>query len=290
MGWFRLHHECVNDPKVLRLPEAVRWQWVATLCIASMNGGALPDVADMAIVLRMTDVRVAALIATLVQAKLLERRGDGRYEPHNWNGRQYKTDGTDSTNAERQKRYRERHRNGVTSVTEAVTEKRPETDTYQIDVADDASARGGTIGIEAFDLTEKLLVVAGHDPKFWPPGWCGAPQRVKTWLEQGWQPETIVAAVTAAAARKHGAAAASVQFFERSIAEEHARQAAPLPKVEIREAQTIAVTNNAKPKSGIIQAADDLCRKIASFDGPDDGGGVLRGGAGTPAPRLLSHR
>jgi hypothetical protein len=165
--------------------------------------------------------------------------------------------------------------------------KRPQTteqNTEQIDVADDARARPN----QSFDLAERLLMIAGHDKSFWPPGWCGAPHRVATWLAQGWKPEIIVAAVTAAAARKRGPPANSVQFFENAIAEEHARQAAPLPQVEIREAPTITVTNHGKPKSAVIQAIDDLNQRIADFDdrGGSDG---LRGPEGEDAPRLLSH-
>jgi hypothetical protein len=160
----------------------------------------------------------------------------------------------------------------------------------RIDVADDAGARAGTLcGPEALNLAEKLLVIAGHDPKFWPPGWCGAPMRVQMWIDQGWKPEIIIAAVTAGAARKRGEPANSVQFFERTIAEEHARQASPLPKVEIREQQTTTV-NHGKPKAGVLQAADDLlARTIASFDGPGRGTRELRGPEGSPAPRLLSN-
>lgn len=44
-----------------------------------------------------------------------------------------------------------------------------------------------------------------------------------------------------------------------------------------------------KPKSAIIQAADDLCRTIAGFDGPARGSDELRGAAGEAPPRLLSH-
>jgi uncharacterized protein YdaU (DUF1376 family) len=46
---------------------------------------------------------------------------------------------------------------------------------------------------------------------------------------------------------------------------------------------------NGKPKSAIIQAADDLCRKLASFDGPPRGADELRSDAGENPPRLLSH-
>lgn len=48
-------------------------------------------------------------------------------------------------------------------------------------------------------------------------------------------------------------------------------------------------TQNAKPRSQIIQAADDLRRKIASFDGPARGEDDARGREGAASPRLLSN-
>lgn len=128
----------------------------------------------------------------------------------------------------------------------------------QIDVDDavDASTRGGSlITPEALSLTEKLLVIAGHDPSFWPPGWCGAPMRVQTWTDQGWKPEIIIAAVTSVAARKRGAPANSITFFEKAIAEEHARQAAPLPTVEIREPETITVNHGTRTQFSVAAVA-----------------------------------
>jgi hypothetical protein len=47
---------------------------------------------------------------------------------------------------------------------------------------------------------------------------------------------------------------------------------------------------HAKPKSAIIQAADDLCRKIAEFDGPPRDRDEIRSGEGQNPPRLLSYR
>lgn len=47
--------------------------------------------------------------------------------------------------------------------------------------------------------------------------------------------------------------------------------------------------NNAAAGSKIIQAADDLRRKIASFDGPARGADEPRGGTGAASPRLLSN-
>jgi len=156
-----------------------------------------------------------------------------------------------------------------------------------IDVADDAREPPSP----SFTLAEKLLVIAGHSPEFWPPGWCGAPHRVATWLAQGWQADIIIAAVTAAAARKHGAPANSVQFFENAIAEEHARQAAPLPKVDIREAQTITVKHGRHGKAGdIIAASDKLVSIIDSFSAGPGEVDELCGPAGSTDVRLLSQR
>jgi uncharacterized protein YdaU (DUF1376 family) len=155
-----------------------------------------------------------------------------------------------------------------------------------IDVADEVRRSPN----QSFDLAEKLLIIAGHSPEFWPPGWCGAPNRVATWLAQGWQPEIIIAAVTAAAARKHGAPANSVQFFEMAIAEEHARQAAPLPQVEIREQKTIKVTHGRNGKAGdIIAASDKLVSIIDSFNAGPGEADQLRGPEGSADVRLLSQ-
>lgn len=116
----------------------------------------------------------------------------------------------------------------------------------EIIVADgtDARAREPLVHKHAFELSDRLLVIAGHDPKFPPPGWCGAPMRVQSWLNQGWPSEIILVAVKATADRKTGPPAASVQFFEKAIAEEVARQAAPLPIVEIRQAEQLTVTRH----------------------------------------------
>ncbi len=96
--------------------------------------------------------------------------------------------------------------------------------------AADARAGGSLISKEATDLADQLLVIAGHDLKFCPPGWCGAAMRVQTWLSNGWPPEIITAAVQAAIGRRPGIKAASVQFFEKAIADEIERQNRPLPE------------------------------------------------------------
>lgn len=117
---------------------------------------------------------------------------------------------------------------------------------------------GKLISQQAFDLAEKLLIIAGHDPKFWPPGWCGAPMRVQTWLTNGWSLEVIEASVRASMARKRDGPPSSVQFFEKSIATEIARQAAPLPSVEAQNVETAPTRRSQPPTSGFATIAARL--------------------------------
>jgi hypothetical protein len=66
---------------------------VAVLYAASKHGGTVPPAAELAFLLRMTDQRAASLVAELLRAGLLDKV-DGGFAPHNWAGRQYKSDGS----------------------------------------------------------------------------------------------------------------------------------------------------------------------------------------------------
>jgi hypothetical protein len=120
MRWLRLYDDTINDPKILKLPEAMRWHWIAMLCIASKNEGVLPALDEVAIQLRVTTGKATEIIASLVKAGLLDKIETG-FAPHNWNVRQYKSD----VSTDRVKRFRKRERN--VSVTPPETEA--ETDT-----------------------------------------------------------------------------------------------------------------------------------------------------------------
>jgi hypothetical protein len=124
--WWRAEDTSIDHPKLLLLSDAMHRAWYTLMCVASANGGELPPVEHVAARLRMKPGQVAAWITHLVTAGLFDN-DDGTFRPHNWNKRQYKTDVTDATNAERQKRYRNAHRNG----SNAVTDKRPETEQIQ---------------------------------------------------------------------------------------------------------------------------------------------------------------
>lgn len=131
MRWLRLYDDTINDPKILKLPEAMRWHWVALLCVASKNEGALPPLDDIAIQLRVTPAKATEILAALVNAGLIDKNETG-FAPHNWNGRQYKSD----VSTERVKRFRKRERN--VSETPPETETDTETDTEN----SEASASG----------------------------------------------------------------------------------------------------------------------------------------------------
>lgn len=153
-----------------------------------------------------------------------------------------------------------------------VKAKSPESRVQNDAVAADAGARGNAlVGPEASELAEKLLVIAGHDPAFWPPGWCGAPLRVQTWLNQDWPPEIIVAATQSVVSRKRGEPAASVQFFEKAIAAEVARQAQPLPVVDIRNPENVTgARGQPRTRSGsLIDAIDRELAQLQSSEGAD---------------------
>jgi len=111
--WFRFYDDAINDPKILKLSEDLRWHWVAVLCIASKHDGILPDMGDIAIMLRMSRARANTLFIQLAAAGLLDRTETG-FVPHNWNGRQYKSD----VSTERVKRFRKGKGNVSSTVSE----------------------------------------------------------------------------------------------------------------------------------------------------------------------------
>lgn len=122
--WFRLDDDVINDPKVLLLPEAMRWIWIAFLCIASKNAGRLPSINIIALHLRVKVHKAAEYLTRLVTAGLVDRDEEG-FAPHNWKGRQFQSD----VSTDRVKRFRERHGNVPSTVSETPPEIDTQTDT-----------------------------------------------------------------------------------------------------------------------------------------------------------------
>lgn len=126
--WFRVYDDLVDDPKVQQLPPAAFRGLVNLWCLASKNAGKLPPLSEIAFKLRLTEVKADALLRELRSANLLDddADGSGTIRPHNWNGRQFKSDNV----SDRVKKHREKHRTTVTSNDdETLHETPPETDT-----------------------------------------------------------------------------------------------------------------------------------------------------------------
>jgi hypothetical protein len=123
--WWRAYDECVDNPKLGKLADRLHRAWFNLCCVASSNGGVLPPMADVAFKLRVNDHKAAELIAALVAAKLFDRRPDGKFEPHNWEARQFKSD----VSTPRVKRFRERQRNGEAGEGGTVSGTPPDSET-----------------------------------------------------------------------------------------------------------------------------------------------------------------
>jgi hypothetical protein len=133
--WFRLDDDVINDPKILLLPEAMRWIWIAFLCIASKNAGIFPSIEVVALSLRVKPTKAAEYLTRLVKAGLIDKTETG-FEPHNWNARQYKSD----VSTQRVKRFRNGKRN--------VSETAPETEAENRKKDSEADASGAEAPID----------------------------------------------------------------------------------------------------------------------------------------------
>lgn len=202
--WFRFYDDAINDPKILKLPEASRWHWTALLCIASKNDGVLPAIEDVALMLRVKPSTAAAIIAQMKSAGLLDFDGS-KYAPHNWSGRQYKSD----VSTERVKRFRKRERN--------VSETPPEADTDQIQNRTEADARDP----DAKRLGDFCQAIVSAYTEANSPTLPDT-SRAGLWLTQGYEPEICLAVIREIVRKKPNAGLA---YFDRPIKEAHESKA-----------------------------------------------------------------
>jgi hypothetical protein len=83
--WFRLYDELLNDPKVQNLPPWAFKMLVNLWCLASKNGGTIPE-EGLPYALRMRRDHVANGLLMLFSCGLLERV-DSSLVPHKWDVR-----------------------------------------------------------------------------------------------------------------------------------------------------------------------------------------------------------
>lgn len=287
-NWFRFYDDTVNDPKIIELPDDLFRAWVNILCVAAKNDGVLPEMKHVALVLRVKPTKAAALLTRLVAAGLVDNH-DGVFAPHNWQGRQFKSDDSGARVKKHRAKLRNAKSNAECNVTRnatgnALEEKRRE------QKIDDDETRAGTslISAEAFAIADALEKACGYDlPEEIPPGWCGGAMWVQKCLNDGWIGAVMIDAAKGVA-RRAKSPIMGFKYLEKPLAQAMAEHRAPLPQVEIRQPEKLTVTGNAR-SGNVIQAADRLLDKIRSFDaGPDETDGI-RDTAGTATPRLLSQ-
>jgi hypothetical protein len=109
MRWFKFHADLINDPTLQRLPGDKFKTWINLLCITSKHDGVLPQLSDLAFLLRpLAEDKIAALLEEFCEKGLLDSvdvpGASTTYAPPDWASRQY----VDATAAERAKRYRDR--------------------------------------------------------------------------------------------------------------------------------------------------------------------------------------
>jgi hypothetical protein len=150
--------------------------------------------------------------------------------------------------------------------------------------------RIGSAGASAFTEGSKALASA-----FWkalgfeiplqiPTEFAGVDWRAIDWEKAGWTSDLIVAT-----ARKVGPDK-PLSYHEKVFATEFAKRQAPLPIVEIKQAEKLTVTGGRNGKTGdIIASSDKLISIIDSFGAGPSEDHQLRGPAGETDVRLLSQ-
>jgi hypothetical protein len=168
--WFRFEDDdALNNPKLLRLSDRMFRIWVGLLCVASKNGGRLPPMEDIALMLRQPPERMAEALVSLVGAGLIDRDEHG-LSPHRWEERQYKSD----SSAERMRRHRKKgDAEGDVTVTPYNTthNNRTEPVTGSIEVRDEEAlaawdAYGLATNGKAYPRNRRG---AWRHPSQWPP-------------------------------------------------------------------------------------------------------------------------
>lgn len=219
--WFRVYGSLVDDPKVQKLPGDLVKALLNIWCIASQNNGALPAIGDVAFKLRMTEVKAAEVMTKLCGVGLLDNV-DGVFTPHNWRGRQYKSD----VSTERVKRFRERSK-GAPETPSETDQSRAEQNRAEQNRAEHSRAK--TAPRAAFDdekkgqqsdIVERVLKSDLMD--IFGEAKCPDLSRAAEWIAKGYAPSMVIEVVEEIYRRKPGVA--SLAYFDSALAERHARR------------------------------------------------------------------
>ena len=127
-AWFRLYADTINNQRLGCVTEALRWRYVAMLCL-HCNGDLVGKSKDeICYSLRITIDELEQTITVLKDRGLIE----DDLTPTGWEKRQFISDLKDSTAAERQRRYRQKKNTEALQSSKrnvTVTSRPPESDT-----------------------------------------------------------------------------------------------------------------------------------------------------------------
>lgn len=124
--WFRFYDDVLYDMKIQKLPLELFKAWVHILCLASKNGGEIPDTESVSYAFRATFEDTQKQIDSLIVCGLIDKVR-GKLFPHNWFKRQYKSD----KSTERVKRFRETQLKRFRNVTETPQNRAEQSRTEQ---------------------------------------------------------------------------------------------------------------------------------------------------------------
>lgn len=119
--WFRAYAADIDDYRIQCLPVQVKWIWFELSCIATVQGGVLPDHDQMAFRLRRAPHELAAAIDVLISAELVVQSclpgAAPTLQMAGWDNRQY----VDDLSTDRVRRFRNRQRASETDETVSET-------------------------------------------------------------------------------------------------------------------------------------------------------------------------
>jgi hypothetical protein len=112
LPWFRVYTEFADDPKIQRLAETMQRRFVLIMCLTGKRLIPTDDDAAVSFAMRLSAKETARTKSLLMKAKLIQKD----WKPTAWERRQFSSD---HGGAERQKRYRDKHRDSNVTVTAA---------------------------------------------------------------------------------------------------------------------------------------------------------------------------
>lgn len=179
--WIKVYTETLHDPKIMRLPEFMRWRFIALLLLAGENdqAGLLPPVSDIAWHLHLDEPQVEETLSALSLVGVVATQPDG------WLVVNFEKRQAPSESAQRVQKWREKQRysNSYSNVTRNTPESESESEKSREESESESESkryddslslafeaetgilRGGNGGSEKWTEAEIAMLKAGVEPQ-----------------------------------------------------------------------------------------------------------------------------